>query len=115
MEWLLFQLDVKNAFLYGDLKEKVYMEQPLWYIAQEENTVCRLKKVIYGLKQSPRAWFEKFSMVISGIKFARCHSDHSVFVRRTKFGSIILTVYVDDILLTRSDSVALAETKEYLK
>jgi len=91
------------------------MEQPLGYIAQEENTVCRVKKAIYGLKQSPRAWFKKFSMVISGIKFTRCHSDHSVFVHRTKFSSIILTVYVDDILLTRSDSVTLAETKEYLK
>jgi len=54
-------------------------------------------------------------MIISSIGFARCHSDHSVFVRRTKSGSVILTVYVDDILLIRSDSVALAETKEYLK
>jgi len=54
-------------------------------------------------------------MVISGIGFARCHSDHSVFVRRTKFGSVILAVYVDAILLTGCDSVALAETKEYLK
>ena len=54
-------------------------------------------------------------MVISGIGFVRCHSDHSVFVRRTKSGSVILSVYVDDILLAGSDSVALAETKEYLK
>ena len=52
--------------------------------------------------------------VISGIGFARCHSDHSVFVRRTKSDSVILALCVD-ILLTRSDSVALAETKEYLK
>ena len=65
--------------------------------------------------QSPRVWFEKFSMVISGIGFARCHSDHSVFVHHTMFGSVILTVYIDDILLTESDSVASAETKEYPK
>jgi len=70
---------------------------------------------MYGLKQSPRAWFEKFSMVISGIGFARYHSDHSVFVCRTKSGSVILAVNVDDILLTESNSVALAEIKEYLK
>jgi len=114
MEWPLFQLDVKNVFLYGDLKEQVYMEQPPRYIAQGENTICRLRKAIYGLKQIPRAWFEKFRMVISGIVFAR-HSDHSMFVRRTKSGSVILAVYVDDILLTGSDSVALEETKEYLK
>jgi len=54
-------------------------------------------------------------MVISGIGFAHCHSDHSVFVRRTKYGSLILAAYVDDILLIGSDSVALAETKKYLK
>jgi len=91
------------------------MEQPPGYIAQEENTVCRLRKAIYDLKQSPRAWFEKFSMVIFGIGFARCHSDHSMFVRRIKYGSVILAVYVDDILLTGSDFVALTEIKEYLK
>jgi len=101
-------------FFMGDLKEQVYIEQLLGYIAQGENTVCRLRKAIYGLKQSPRAWFEKFSMVISSIEFARCHSDCSVFVRRTKSDSVILALCVD-ILLTRSDSVALAETKEYLK
>jgi len=55
MEWPLFQLDVKNAFLYGDLKEQAYMEQPQGYIAQGENIVCRLRKAIYGLKQSLRA------------------------------------------------------------
>ena len=62
------------------------------------------------------AWCEKFSMVIFGIGFTRCHSNHSVFVRRTKSGLVILVVYVDDILLTGSDSVALAEIKKkYLK
>ena len=98
-----------------DLKEKVYMEQPPRYVAHGENIICRLKKVTYELKQSPMIWFEKFNMVIFGIEFARCHSDHSVFVRRTKSDSVILTVYVDDILLTGSDFVALAEIKEYLK
>jgi len=90
MKWTLFQLDVKNVFLYGDLKEQVYMEQPPGYIAQGENTVCRLRKAIYELKQSLRAWFEKFNIIILGIGFARCHSDHSLFVRRTKSGSVIL-------------------------
>ena len=97
--------ELEGASLYGATSR---------YITEGENTVCRLRKAIYGLKQSPRSWFEKFNMVISGIGFARCHSDHSVFVRRTKSGSVILTVYVD-ILLTGSDSVTLAETKEYLK
>jgi len=83
------------------------MEQPSGYIAQGETKVCRLKKAIYGLKQSPRAWFENFSLTISGIDFRRCHSDHSIFIRYTRSGIVILTVYVDDILLTGSDSVGM--------
>jgi len=100
MEWPLFQLDIKNVFLYRDLKEHFYMEQPRGYIAQGENIVCRLRKVNYEHKQSLRAWFEKFSIVISGIRFAHCHSDYLVFVRRILSSSVIRAVYVDDILLT---------------
>jgi len=115
MEWPLFQLDVNNVFLYEDLKEKVYMKQPPGYVAQGENITCRLRMAIYRLRQSLRAWFEKFKLVISIIDFARCHSDHSVFVRRTRSGSVILAVYANDILLIGSNSVSPAETKEYLK
>ena len=90
------------------------MEQPSGYIAQREQK-CHFNKVIYGLKQSPRAWFEKFSLTISVIEFHQCHSDHSVFIRRTKSGIVFLAVYVDDILLIDSDSVEILETKQYLK
>jgi hypothetical protein len=55
--WSLHQMDVKNVFLHGDLQEEVYMEQPLSYVDQTHpNLVCRLKKTLYGLKQTPRAW-----------------------------------------------------------
>ena len=60
-DWPMFQLDVKNTFLYSDLQEEVYMEQSSGYVAQVENMVCRLKKAIYGLKQSSRAWFDKLN------------------------------------------------------
>jgi len=115
LSWPLFQLDVKKAFLYWDLQEEVYMEQPPGYVAQGETKVCRLKKTIYGLKQSPKAWFEKFSLTISGIDFRWCHSDHSVFIQRTRSGIVILTVYVNGILLTESDSAGIIKTKMYLK
>jgi len=91
------------------------MEQPPCYVASGETKVCRLKKTIYGLKQSPRAWFEKFSLTISGIGFRRCHLYHFVFVRRTRFDIVVLAVYIDDILLTGSDSVGIVEIKMYLK
>ena len=85
------------------------MEQPPGYVAQGEN------RAIYGLKQSLKAWFQNFSLTISGIGFRRCHSDHYVFVRRTKSGIVVLTVYVDNILLTGSDSAGQLEIKKYLK
>ena len=63
--WPLFQLDIKNVFLHGDFQEEVYMEQPPGFVAQGElGKVCRLRKSLYGLKQSPRAWFGKFSQAV---------------------------------------------------
>ena len=60
--WSLHQLNVSNAFLCGDLTERIFMEQPLGYAVQGETThVCHLHCAIYGLQQSPRAWFAKFS------------------------------------------------------
>ena len=79
------------------------MEQPPGYVAQGEIKVCHLKNVIYDLKQSLQAWFEKFSITISGIDFHMCILDYSVFVQHTKSGTVILAAYVDDILLTNSD------------
>jgi len=115
LSWPLFQLDVKNAFLYGDLQEEVYIEQPPGYVAQGKTKVYRLKKAINGLKQNPGVWFEKFSLTISGIGFHQCHSDHFVFVRGTRSGIVVLVVYVDEILLTGSDSTGIVETMMYLK
>ena len=110
----LFQLVVKNTF-YEDLQKEVYLKQPPGHVAQEENKVWRLKKAIYDLTQSPRACFEKFSVTIFDNDFHRCHSDHSVIIWHTKSNIVVLAAYVDDILLTDSDSAGLLETKEYLK
>lgn len=72
---------------------------------QQENgcALCRLKRSIYGLKQSPRAWFDKLSAVVLSYGFRRAYSDHSVFVRQQTSGVIILVFYVDDIIVTGSD------------
>ena len=69
-DWPLQQLDVKNAFLHGNLEEEVYMEVPPSFEKYfNSNQVCRLKKALYGLKQSPRAWFERFSKSVIQFRY----------------------------------------------
>ncbi|RVX06351.1 Retrovirus-related Pol polyprotein from transposon RE2 [Vitis vinifera] len=103
--WPLYQLDIKNAFLHGDLVEEVYMEQPPGFVAQgESGLVCRLRRSLYGLKQSPRAWFGRFSSVVQEFGMLRSTADHSVFYHHNSLGQCIyLVVYVDDIVITGSD------------
>ena len=113
--WQLHQLDVSNAFLYGDLDEQVFMEQPPGYVAQGESSeVCLLKKAIYGVKQSPRAWFHKFSHLLFAYGFVSTVSDPTVMRKRTPHGCVILAVYVDDIIITGSDDAEVTATKAYL-
>ncbi|KAL9264448.1 Retrovirus-related Pol polyprotein from transposon RE1-like protein, partial [Drosera capensis] len=114
--WPLHQLDIKNAFLHGDLDEEVYMEQPPGFLAQgETGLVCHLKKSLYGLKQSPRAWFSRFSSALRQFGMARCGSDHSVFHLSSPVGKkILLIVYVDDIIITGDDSEGIVRLKQYL-
>ncbi|KAM4055623.1 reverse transcriptase (RNA-dependent DNA polymerase) [Hirsutella rhossiliensis] len=89
------QMDVKTAFLYGDIDEEVYLEQPEGF---EDGTgrVCRLKKAIYGLKQAPRIWFQTIAKFLETLGYRPIAADVSVFVR----GKSIIAIYVDDLLLT---------------
>ena len=104
-DWNLHQLDIKNVFLHGDLQEEVYMEQPLGFVPQGEiGKVCRLWESVYGLKQSLRAWFGKFSQAVETFDMQKSKSNHSVFYRNSNFGIILLVVYVDDIVFIKSDS-----------
>uniref|UniRef100_A0A2N9G3G0 Reverse transcriptase Ty1/copia-type domain-containing protein n=1 Tax=Fagus sylvatica TaxID=28930 RepID=A0A2N9G3G0_FAGSY len=115
--WHLHQLDVKNVFLHEDLLETIYMDHPPGFRAKGEyaGKVCCLRKSLYGLKQSPRAWFSRFSDVILSMEFIRCHSDHTCFIRRRPNGCcIILLVYVDDIILTGDDTQGIAHVKQDL-
>ena len=115
--WPLYQLDVKNAFLNGDLQETIYMDPPPGFRAEGEcsGKVCKLRKSLYGLKQSPRAWFSRFSNVVLSMGFIRCHSDHTCFIRRRPDGRcIILSVYVDDIIITGNDTAEITRVKAKL-
>ena len=115
--WPLHQLDIKNAFLHGDLQEEVYMEQPPGFVAQGgmSGMVCRLKKALYGLKQSPRVWFGRFSAVVVDFGLAQSSTNHSLFYRITESGRrILLLVYVDDIVITGDDMDGIALLKSHL-
>ncbi|XP_022135931.1 uncharacterized protein LOC111007763 [Momordica charantia] len=102
-QWRIFQMDIKNVFLNGDLYEEVYMTPPP-NVAHQSGEVCRLCKVLYGLKQAPRAWFEKFSTVITSFDFIPSHHDSALFVKCTSLGRIFLSLYVDDMIITSDDS-----------
>ena len=93
--WPLYQLDIKNAFLYGDFVEEVYMEQPPGFVAQgESGLVCSLRRSLYGLKQSPRPWFDRFSFVVQEFGMLRSTKDHSVFIIITLRGSAFIWLFM---------------------
>ena len=96
--WPLHQLDVKNAFLHGNLEEEVYMEVPPGFSNKQTiGKVCKLKKSLYGLKQSPKAWFDRFRRAICDMGYSQCSGDHTVFYKHKGPYITILAVYVDDI------------------
>lgn len=101
----LYQLNVKNDFLHGDLLQEVYMEQSPRFVAQDgyKGSVCKLKKALYGLKQSPRAWFGKFSKMVINYGLHCCQTDHSLFHSHSGARYIILVVCVDDIVSIGDD------------
>ena len=75
--WPLYQLDIKKAFLHGNLAEEVYLEQPPRFVAQGEfELVCRLRRSLYGLIQFPQAWFGRFSSVVQEFGMNRSIADH---------------------------------------
>ena len=110
-DWPLQQFDVKNAFLNGDLEEEVlhvkmvYMELPLGVKngSSCKGEVCKLKKSLYGLKQSPRAWFGRFSTTMKEFGYKQSNSDHTLFIKHKEGKVTALIVYVDDMVLTRDD------------
>ena len=98
-DWELEAMDIKTAFLYGELDEEIYMEQPEGFVKRgQENQVCRLKKAIYGLKQASRTWNEKLHTTLLEQGFKRTRSDAGVYVYSHDQAEVILIVYVDDLL-----------------
>eukprot|EP00253_Pinus_taeda_P033577 PITA_33577 len=113
-KWEVHQRDVKSAFLNGELHEETYMEQPPGFTQTNSNLVCQLKKSLYDLKQSPRAWYAKMDNFLLDTGFSRCHSDNTVYTKKVGKYFIILVLYVD-LILTGSDPNFMSNVKSSLK
>lgn len=113
--WPIHQLDVLTAFLNGILKEDVSMNQPPGFVKPgSEHLVCKLRRSLYSLKQSPRAWYARLHAVLLAWKLTQSTSDPNLYFAHIVKDTIALLVYVDDILLTGSNSHLIAQLKHHL-
>jgi transposase InsO family protein len=111
----VIQLDVKTAFLHGDLNEEIFMEQPEGFVCEGgEQKVCRLKKSIYGLKQASREWNSKFDHFLVQFGLNRCVADPCVYYQKDRDSLIILAIWVDDGLLCSRGNSKANEVTRYL-
>jgi len=108
-------MDVKIAFLNGDLEKEVYMDQPEGFMTTgKEKLVCKLKKSIYRLKQASRQWYLKINDTILSYSFVENTFDQCIYMKISESKFIILVLYVDDILLATNDIVLLHDVKNFL-
>lgn len=111
----IHQMDVKTAFLNGELDEEIYMKQPEGFVVQgQEHKVCKLVKSLYGLKQAPKQWHEKFDKVIVSNGFRIHQSDKCVYSKFTETQGVIVCLYVDDMLIFETDLDSIQSTKDML-
>ncbi|RVW17952.1 Retrovirus-related Pol polyprotein from transposon RE1 [Vitis vinifera] len=116
LDWPLQQFDVKNVFLHGELSEEVYMDLPPGCMVSEKQCqkVCKLKKSLYGLKQSPRTWFGRFTKSMRAFGYRQSNSDHTLFLKKQHGKITTLIVYVDDMVVTGNDPKERKALQNYL-
>ena len=109
----LEQLDVKTAFLHGELEEDNYMEQPEGFVIPgKEKLFCKLKKSLYGLKQSPRQWYKRFDTFMLSQGFKRSNYDSCVYLKTVNGSTIYLLLYVDDMLIAAKSMSGINKLKK---
>jgi hypothetical protein len=113
----IYHLDVRTAFLHGHLKEEVYIYQPEGYVAHNnKQQVCLLQRALYGLRQAPRAWYERIdSFLVEQLGFERGVGDTNLYRQSSTTATLLLALYVDDILLTGSSISQIMSVKAHLE
>ena len=108
-------MDVKTAFLNGELDEEMYMEQPKGFVLPgNEKKVCKLVKSLYGLKQAPKQWHEKFDFVIMSNGFKHNNANKCIYSKFTNNFGVLICLYVDDLLIFGTNMKGILDTKKYL-
>nr|CAH67708.1 H0512B01.3 [Oryza sativa] len=114
--WRVHHMDVKSAFLNGDLAEEVYVKQPPGFVvAGEEDKVLRLRKALYGLQQAPRAWNAKLDRTLKELGFDQSKHEHTIYRRNNGGFALLVGVYVDDLVITGPSTREIEQFKEEMK
>lgn len=113
LQWLVYQFDVKSAFLNGDLQEEVYVAQPEGFVKKsDERKVYKLSKALYRLRQAPRAWYNKIDGYFQKNRYKRSENEPTLYVKKEgKNDFIIIYLYVDDIIYISSSNSLLDKFK----
>ncbi|GKF52774.1 putative ribonuclease H-like domain-containing protein, partial [Tanacetum coccineum] len=115
-DFVVYQMDVKSAFLYGKIEEKeVYVCQPLGFEDPEfPNNVYKVEKALYGLHQASRAWYETLSTYLLDNGFQRGQIDKTLFIKRVKSNILLVQVYVDDIIFRSTQKMLCTEFEKLM-
>lgn len=111
-------MDVKTAYLHAPIDEEIYLEQPEGFevtLKTNEKLVCKLKKSLYGLKQSGRNWYKQLNDHLERNNFKKNQSDNCVYRKQTKDGTIVVIIWVDDLVIAASNSDILNRFKDTMK
>ena len=111
--WLVHLMDIKSSFLPGNMFEEIYMEHPPSFMI-DSIIYFQLKKSLYGLKQAPRAWYEKIDQLFVSLGFKHCESNHSIYVFHVEGNTLIVVVYVDDLVLMRNKPNLIFRLKSWI-
>ena len=114
-KFVIHQMDVKTAFLNGELDEEVYMKQPEGFVIKgQEDKVCKLTKSLYGLKQAPKQWHQKFDQVVLANGYIINESDKCIYSKFHNGKGVMICLYVDDMLIFGTSLDEVEKTKAFL-